>query len=150
VSDLLRCSACQTDPDPRGWSACYECREINIRRVLPEGVLQSVAGLYRAIEDHVAAIRRCDEHDVALTELALRGGIAAYLRPDGPDLSDAHVDRVARRLYRAFDDASEGHEPLHDFDVMAECEYDGQPVIDKWRALARAAIQIGAIVEQDP
>lgn len=146
---MLRCRACQADPDPRGWSACYECREINTRRMLPPETLQSVAGLYRAIEDHVAAIRRGDAHDVGLTELALRGGIAAYLRPSGLDLSDAHVDRVARRLYRAFDDASKGKEPLHDFDVMAACDYDGQPVIENWRALARAAIQLGAVVDDE-
>lgn len=63
-----------------------------------------------------------------------------------PDLSDAHVDRVARRLFRAFDDASRGREPLHDFDVMAECEYEGRPIVDNWRALAREAIQLGAVV----
>jgi hypothetical protein len=66
-----------------------------------------------------------------------------------PDLSDAHVDRVARKLFRAFDDANKGHEPLHDFDVMSECEYDGRPVIDNWRALARAAIQLGAVVLEE-
>ena len=64
------------------------------------------------------------------------------------DFSDAHVDRVARRLYRAFDDASQGREPLHDFDVMAQCEYEGRPVIDNWRALAREAIQLGAVVAE--
>lgn len=67
-----------------------------------------------------------------------------------PDLSDGHVDRVARRLFRAFDDASKGREPLHDFDVMAECEYEGRPVVDNWRALAREAIQRGAVVSEDP
>jgi len=64
-----------------------------------------------------------------------------------PDLADAHVDRVARRLYRAFDDANQGREPLHDFDVMAQCEYEGRPVVDNWRALAREAIRLGAIVK---
>lgn len=140
--DMLRCRACQIDPDPRGWSACYECREINMRRVLPIEILQDVAGLYRAIEDHVAAIRRGDEHDVALTELALRGGIAAYLRPNGPDLSDAHVDRVARRLCRAFDDANRGKETPRDVAVLTQSAYH-------WRALAREAIQLGAIAEEE-
>lgn len=65
-----------------------------------------------------------------------------------PDLSSAHVDRVARRLFRAFDDVNQGHEPLHDFDVMAECEYDDRLVVDKWRALAREAIRLGAVVEE--
>jgi len=91
------CPACTRDPDPRGWSACFDCRELN--RPWPE-----------------------------------------------PDLSDAHVDRVARKLFRAFDDASAGCEPLHDYDVMSQCEYDGRPVINNWRALARAAIQLGAVV----
>jgi hypothetical protein len=146
-----RCAACKIDPDPRGPSACYECREINAWRGLPGHLeaAQRVAGLYRAVEDHVAAIRSGDGHDVLLTELALRGGIAAYLRPDGTDLSDAHVDRVARKLYRAFDDASAGKEPLHDFDVMAQCEYDGHPVIESWRALAREAIRLGTVVEPE-
>ncbi len=62
------------------------------------------------------------------------------------DLSDEHVDRVARVLYRAFDDVNKGYEPLHDFDVMAQCEYEGRPVIDNWRALAREAIKRGASV----
>ena len=62
------------------------------------------------------------------------------------DFSDEHVDRVARVLYRAFDDANKGYEPLHDFDVMAQCKYDGRPVINNWRALARKAIQLGAVV----
>lgn len=65
------------------------------------------------------------------------------------DLSDAHVDRVARRLFRAFDDASEGREPPHDYDVMAQCEYEGQPVVDNWIALAREAIRRGAVVPEE-
>jgi hypothetical protein len=86
-----RCPACTLDPDPRGPSACFDCRELN------------------------------------------------RLRPP-LDLSDAHVDRVARRLFRAF--------ALHDFDVMTACEYDGRPVVDNWRTLAREAIQLGAVVEE--
>ena len=49
-------------------------------------------------------------------------------RPD-PDLSDAHVDRVAHHLFRTFDDASGGRAPL-DF--------------EHWCTLAREAIRIGA------
>lgn len=63
-----------------------------------------------------------------------------------PDLSEAHVDRVARRLYRAFDDANRGARPLHDFDTMAQRVYESRPVIDNWRALAREAIRLGANV----
>lgn len=70
--------------------------------------------------------------------------------PHFPDLSEAHVERVARHLYRVFDDAvCLGREPSHDFDVMAEGSLeseDPRPVIDGWRALARAAIQLGAII----
>lgn len=58
-----------------------------------------------------------------------------------PDLSDAHVDRVARHLFRAFDDVNIGREPLHDFDVMVECARG-----DHWYALAREAIRLGAVV----
>lgn len=65
---------------------------------------------------------------------------------DGLDLSEAHVDRVARRLFRAFDDVNQGHEPLHDFDVVAESEYAGRPAVENWCALARAAIRLGAVV----
>jgi len=145
------CSKCALDPDPRGPSACHDCREINTPRGVPVEAVQRAAGLYRAIQDHVAAIRVGDLHALALTELALDGAVSMYRQPDGPDMSDAHVDRIARRLYRAFDDASRGKEPLHDFDVMAQCAYEGRPVIDNWRALARAAIQIGAVIpEEDP
>lgn len=84
------CPACTIDPDPRGWSACAACRELN------------------------------------------RGA------PIFPDLSDEHVNRLARHLFRAFDDANTGREPLHDFDVMD----DRQP---NWRALAREAIRLGAV-----
>jgi hypothetical protein len=58
-----------------------------------------------------------------------------------PDLSDAHVDRVARHLFRAFDDVNQGREPLHDFDVLEE---DGR--LTHWLALAREAIRRGAVV----
>lgn len=67
-----------------------------------------------------------------------------------PDLSDAHVDRVARKLFRAFDDANEGLEPLHDFDVMSQCEHQGHAVVANWRALAREAIRHGAVTAEDP
>jgi hypothetical protein len=59
--------------------------------------------------------------------------------PHFPDLSDAHVDRVARHLFRAFDDVNQGREPLHDFDVMDERQLN-------WRALAREAIRLGALL----
>ncbi len=62
-------------------------------------------------------------------------------QPRAPDLSDAHVDRMARHLFRAFDDVNIGHEPLHDFDVVDECGRGNH-----WRALAREAIRLGAIV----
>lgn len=109
------CPACTRDPDPRGPSACYMCRELK----------------------YVAA---CAGDHPVLGERALNRLLPA------PDLSGAHVDRVARRLFRAFDDANQGHEPLHDFDVMAQCEYEDRPVIDNWRALAREAIRLGAVI----
>jgi hypothetical protein len=64
-----------------------------------------------------------------------------------PDLSDVHVDRIARGLYRAY--ASEGCEPLQAFDVRTQYEYNSQPVIDKWRALAREAIRHGAVIPEE-
>jgi hypothetical protein len=58
---------------------------------------------------------------------------------------EAAIDAVARVLFRAHDDAvCEGREPKHDFDVMAQCDYNGWPVIEGWRAVARAAIGLGA------
>ena len=113
------CPACTLDPDPRGLpSACFDCRELN--RVL-------------------AAIPAT----VHVEQLGSMG--TRFARPVH-DLSDVHVDRVARRLFRAFDNANKGREPLHDFDVMAQCEYDGRQVIDNWRALALEAILLGAVV----
>ena len=102
------CPACALDPDPRGPSACFDCRELN--RVLPaigDGEIPTTV--------HVEQLGSM--------------GTRFFARP-APDLSDAHVDRVARRLFRAFDNANKGREPLHDFDVMAQCEYDGGQVID--------------------
>jgi hypothetical protein len=55
------------------------------------------------------------------------------------------IDAVARVLFRAHDDAvCEGREPKHDFDVMAQSDYNGWSVIEGWRAAARAAIELGA------
>jgi hypothetical protein len=58
---------------------------------------------------------------------------------------EAVVEAIARALFRAHDDAvCAGSEPGHDFDAMAQSEYMGRPVIDGWRAAARAAIDLGA------
>lgn len=55
------------------------------------------------------------------------------------------VDAVARVLYRAHDDAMcLGNEPTHDYDVMAESDFHGKPVLEGWHAVARAAIKLGA------
>ena len=54
------------------------------------------------------------------------------------------LDVIARALFRAFDDTNIGREPLHDFDVMAECDFNGRPVIEGWRAAAKVAIDMGA------
>lgn len=70
-------------------------------------------------------------------------------QPPPVDLDDL-IDAVARVLFRAFDDANIGHEPLHDFDVMIECDFNGRPVIDKWHALAVKAIEMGARVASLP
>jgi hypothetical protein len=59
--------------------------------------------------------------------------------------ADRDIDAIARALFRAHDDAvCVGREPPHDFDVMAECDYNGRPVIEGWRAAARTAIAMGA------
>lgn len=55
------------------------------------------------------------------------------------------IDAVARVLYRAHDEAMcTGHEPTHDYDVMAESDFHGRRVVDGWHAAARAAIKLGA------
>lgn len=60
-------------------------------------------------------------------------------------MDEAAVDAIARALFRAHDDAvCAGSEPSHDFDVMAQCEHMGRPVITGWHAAARAAIKLGA------
>jgi hypothetical protein len=61
-----------------------------------------------------------------------------------PDLSDVHVDRVARQLFRAFETMNNDLEPPHDFDVMIECERGKH-----WRILACEAIRLGAVVASD-
>lgn len=97
------CFACTRDPDPRGPSACFDCRELNRLSELEK----------RSLSDRPAR-----------------------------DLSAAHVNRVALRLFRAFDATSPGRELLHDFDVTAQCEYEN------WRSLAREAIRLGAVVPE--
>ena len=69
----------------------------------------------------------------------------AIVRPEQP----GDEPEIAAIQVAAFDDASEGREPSHDFDVMAECEYEGQPVVDNWIALAREAIRLGAVVPEE-
>lgn len=81
-----RCPACMRDPDPRGWSACFDCRELNADRVLPPRFPQHVAGLARAVDDYVAAFRAMARFpndpdicgNVTLCELALDGAVAIY------------------------------------------------------------------------
>lgn len=128
------CPSCTRDPDPRGWSACFYCRELNQSWVPSPQIPQHVAGLARAVSDHVAALR-CGSPDVDVTWLALEGAVTVYREADAPpaaplDLSASHVDRVMLRLMRVFDAQSVGREAPH---------------VDGWRALAREAIQIGAV-----
>jgi len=57
---------------------------------------------------------------------------------------DARI--VAGLLFRAFDDAHEGREPLHDFEVVMR---DDDPALgsrDNWLALGREALRLGARV----
>lgn len=120
-----RCPRCTRDPDPRGPSACYDCREINTRREMPVQATTRLGELFRAVEDHHVALRFGEAHDAALTKRALDGAVEAYLRPEGPDFSEEHIHRVAGRLFRG-------------------CEWR-----ENWRALAHEAIQLGAVVRAD-
>ena len=132
-----RCRFCTRDPDPRGPSVCFYCRELNAPRVPSPRIPQHVAGLARAVDEHVVALR-CESPDVYMTELALGGAVFMYCVVEeldeqavvSRDLSDTHVDRVMLRLIRAFDAESVGRETPH---------------MDGWRALAREAIRIGAV-----
>jgi hypothetical protein len=66
-----------------------------------------------------------------------------------PDLSDAHVDRVAGRLYHTFDTNNRREDPLHDFKRMIR-QYDvWRPIVDQWRMVAREAILLGAVVAEE-
>ena len=130
------CPACTRDQDPRGWSACFYCRELNQQWVPSPQIPQHVAGLSRAGADHVAALR-CGSPDVDVTWLALDGAVTMYREAEDEqavaarDLSVTHVDRVMLRLIRVLDDANAGRDAPH---------------VKGWRALAREAIQLGAAV----
>jgi hypothetical protein len=82
------CVACKRDPDARGPSACDACRELNTRRVLPVQLSQYVAGLSRAVDDHIAAFHAADGHDFLLTRLALDGAVRAYYQAERLGESD--------------------------------------------------------------
>ena len=76
------CSDCERDPDPRGPSACAACREINATRIMPRQIPQHVAGLARAVDDHLKALLAAGHDDSALTELALDGAVQAYYQAE--------------------------------------------------------------------
>lgn len=88
------CPACQRDPDPRGWSACADCRELNARRVIPRVIEQHVAGLSRAIDDYITAVRLGSD-DVWVCKLALHGAVEAYYQVErlGDDSIGARRER---------------------------------------------------------
>jgi hypothetical protein len=110
---------------------------------------QYVAGLWRSVGDHVAALR-CGSPDIDVTGLALDGAVAIYREAERaekePDLSDAHVDRVARQLYRTFDAKNRAEDPQHDFTRMLREYVVWRPIVEQWRAVAREAIRLGAVI----
>lgn len=55
------------------------------------------------------------------------------------DVGQDVVMQVARLLFQAFEDANEGREPPHDFDVVLECEHKAS-----WMSMAKAATALGA------
>jgi hypothetical protein len=71
------CPACVRDPDPRGPSACFDCRELNTTRVVPRDLPPHVVKLAFAIDNYVVAVR-LDTDDVLGAKLALDGAVAAY------------------------------------------------------------------------
>jgi hypothetical protein len=75
------CPACERDPDPRGPSACSDCRELNTKRRVPHGIEQHVAGLSRAVDDYVTAVRLGSD-DAWVCKLALHGAVEAYYKAE--------------------------------------------------------------------
>lgn len=73
-----QCAACVRAPDPRESSPCFDCRELGTERVIPPQIPRHVAGLARAVVDHVKALLSGRSDDAALTEIVLDGAVQAY------------------------------------------------------------------------
>ena len=105
------------------------------------------------IEVHTDTCGKCGDCDYLLKLLESAPSNAQptlQVTVDVPyEPTDEEVDAVARVLFRAFDDVNIGLEPLHDYDVMTECDFNGRPVVDKWHAMARTAIALGARRDTD-
>jgi hypothetical protein len=71
------CPACVRDPDPRGPSACFDCRELNTKRLVPRDLPPHVVKLAFAIDDYVVAVR-LGTGDVLIAKITLDGAVAAY------------------------------------------------------------------------
>ena len=71
------CPDCERDPDPRGPSACFFCRELNRGDVPSPHVPWHVAGLYRAVNDYITALR-CGHSDIDILKITLDGAVAVY------------------------------------------------------------------------
>ena len=74
---MKRCPDCERDPDPRGSSACFFCRELNRIDVPSPRIPWHVAGLYRAVNDYAAALR-CGHPDADVLKIALDGAVSIY------------------------------------------------------------------------
>ena len=73
---MKRCPDCERDPDPRGPSACFFCRELNRVDVPSPRIPWHVAGLYR-VNDYAAALR-CGHPDTDLLKIVLDGAVSVY------------------------------------------------------------------------
>jgi hypothetical protein len=79
-NDPLLCPACTKDPDPRDWSACYDCRELHrndsVRKIRPvlsnlEQLALTWAQAERLRDDRAASLTRAEE-EASLRKLSQR------------------------------------------------------------------------------
>lgn len=95
-----RCPACQKDPDPRGWSACYDCRKLNDKppqaMLLPVATWSRITALLALPESaEIPEVIACMElARKRLAELELK--VAADPDSSGPYVEDRVADLESR------------------------------------------------------
>lgn len=116
------------------WSTC----DIDY---LEERLEDEVDELKLAVRERTSEVVAREAADVANYAMMIAdklGGLPSARVLD-EDVRQDVVMQVARLLFQAFDDANEGREPPHDFDIVLECERRAN-----WMSLARTAAALGA------